>query len=159
MLIDPNGPLCGCGRRGCLEAVASRLAISADAIKAGFRGEAPYLMENYGADLVRIRSKALSESIANGDQVIADIVRNAAELIGMAIGNLINLMLPDTVVLGGGLVQAMPDHFLPPVREAAKARAMPAYADAFQVVPAKLGDDSAVLGAAAWAQRQVDRES
>ena len=116
MQVAPGGPLCGCGRRGCLEAVASRLAISAAVIQAAYRGEAPYLMKHYGTDLMKIRSKTLRESIANGDSRIEDIVRNAARQIGIAIGNLVNLLLPDTIVLGGGLVEAMPDLFIEPAR-------------------------------------------
>jgi glucokinase len=159
MQVAPGGPLCGCGRRGCLEAVASRLAISAAAVQAAFRGEAPYLMENYGTDLAKIRSKTLREAIAHGDKRIEEIVCNAARQIGIAIGNLVNLLLPDTVILGGGLVEAMPDLFLGPARTAARKRAMPDFADSFEVTVAKLGDDCGVMGAAAWAQYQVDRAS
>ncbi len=87
--------------------------------------KSPYLMKNYGTDLMKIRSKSLRESIANGDSRIEDIVRNAARQIGIAIGNLVNLLLPDTIVMGGGLVEAMPDLFLRPARgrgEASDAR-------------------------------------
>ena len=152
MQINSGGPLCGCGRRGCLEAVASRLAISSAVCQAAYRGDAPYLMEHFGTDLTNIRSKALSQAIANGDEVIEEIVCNAARQIGIAIGNLVNLLLPDTVVLGGGLVEAMPDLFVAPVRKSANKRTMPSFVDTFDVVAAKLGDDAAIMGAAAWIQ-------
>lgn len=157
--VDPFGSICGCGRRGCLETVASRLAISAEAIKAAYRGDAPYLMRTYGADLTRIRSKALKDSIKNGDEIIAAIIDQAARMIGRAVGNMVNVLMPDVIVLGGGLVEAMPDRFAVPVREAAQKRAMPAYTDLFKVEIAKLGDDSGVMGAAAWAQHEVDKRS
>jgi glucokinase len=112
-------------------------------------------MSKYGTDLSKIRSKALSDSIANGDVIIADIVRNAARQIGIAVGNLVNLLLPDKVILGGGLVEAMPDLFLDPVLKSARKRAMPALAESFEVVAAKLGDDSAVMGAAGWVEHVV----
>jgi glucokinase len=114
-------------------------------------------MEHYGTDLAKIRSKSLREAIANGDSRIEDIVVNAARQIGIAVGNLVNLLLPDTVILGGGLVEAMPDLFVRPVRAAAEKRAMPAFIGSFQVTAATLGDDSGVMGAAAWAQHQVQR--
>ena len=155
--VTSGGPLCGCGRRGCLEAVASRLAICGAAVQAAYRGDAPYLMSKYGTDLANIRSKALSESIANGDKIIEDIVRNAARQIGIAVGNLVNLLLPDKVILGGGLVEAMPDLFLGPVRKSANKRVMPAFAETFEVVAAQLGDDSTVMGAAAWAEHMVEK--
>jgi glucokinase len=155
MQVAAGGPLCGCGRRGCLEAVASRLAISAAVIQAAYRGEAPFLMKNYGTDLAKIRSKALSESIANGDERIRDIVKNAARQIGIAAGNLVNLLLPDRIILGGGLVEAMPSLFVEPVKAAAQKRVMPSFVNTFDVVAAQLGDDSGVLGAAAWVQHVV----
>ena len=155
--VSSGGPLCGCGRRGCLEAVASRLAICGAAVQAAYRGDAPYLMSKYGTDLSNIRSKALSESIAKGDKVIEDIVVNAARQIGIAVGNLVNLLLPDKVIVGGGLVEAMPDLFLTPIRKSANKRAMPAFVDTFEVLAAQLGDDSTVMGAAAWAQHTVEK--
>lgn len=155
--VAPEGPLCGCGRRGCLEAVASRLAITADAIQAAYRGEAPYLMKNYGTDLSKIRSKALLEAITNGDVRIREIVTNAARQIGIVIGNLVNLLLPDKIILGGGLVEAMPDLFVESVHQSAQKRAMPAYENEFEVVAGQLGDDAATTGAAAWAQHQLEK--
>lgn len=157
MQVAPEGPLCGCGRRGCLEAVSSRLAISAAVIQAAYRGEAPYLMKHFGTDLAKIRSKALSESIANGDERVREIILNAARQIGIAVGNAVNLLLPEKIVLGGGLVGAMPELFVEPVHQAAKKRAMPSFEDSFEVLAGKLGDDAATIGAAAWAFHQVTK--
>jgi len=148
--VTPNGNFCGCGRRGCLETEASRLAISAEVAKAAYRGEAPALMELAGTDLREIRSGVLAKSIAAGDKVVEEILRKAALQIGVAVANVVHLICPDTVVLGGGLVEAMPDLFVKNVTRAARARVMPAYVDAFHVVAAELGDYATVLGAAAW---------
>ena len=149
--VNSNGQLCGCGRYGCLETEASRLAIAAEAAKAAYRGEAPHLRENAGVNLKDIRSAALSESIKAGDEAVELIVRRAAEKIGVVVGDMVNLMLPDVVVLGGGLVEAMPDIFVEVVGETARNRAMAPFAKLFEVLPAQLGDDASVLGAAAWA--------
>jgi glucokinase len=155
MEVVADGPLCGCGRRGCLEAVASRLAISAAAAAAAYRGEAPALLRQTGTDLAKIRSRALAASVAGGDRAVEEILRTAARRIGVAVGNVVNLLAPDVVVLGGGLVEALEELLVSEVRAAAAARAMPAFADLFRVVPAKLGDDAAVLGAATWAEEEV----
>jgi glucokinase len=149
--INPHGKLCGCGRYGCLETEASRLAISAEAAKAAYRGEAPYLREHAGADLNEIRSASLAEAIKAGDVVIEQIVRRAAEKIGIVVGNVATLICPDVVVLGGGLVAAMPDLFVETVANMARNVAMPPLAKLFRVVAAELGDDASVKGAAAWA--------
>lgn len=156
--VVPEGPLCGCGRRGCLEAVASRLVIASKAAAAAYRGQAPHLLEHAGTDLTKIRSKALADSIAAGDTTVEVIVREAARQIGRAVAGVVHLLGPDMVVLGGGLVEAMPELFVTEVREAAQQRVLPSLSDTFKVVAAKLGDDAGAMGAAAWAQHVVDGE-
>ncbi len=156
MQVVPNGPLCGCGQRGCLEAVASRLVIASQAAAAAFRGQAPHLMTNHGTDISRIRSNAIKESIHSGDMVIDQIVRDAARFIGIAVANIIHLLSPDTVILGGGLVEALPDLFVVEVKNSARDRVLPAYTNSFNVVAAELGDLAGVLGAAAWAEQNTE---
>jgi glucokinase len=155
MQVVPDGPRCGCGRRGCLEAVASRLAISAAAASAAYRGEAPHLRELAGTSLADIRSGVLAKAIKAGDSVVEHLVRDAACHIGTALGSVVNLLLPEVIVLGGGLIEALGKIMLPVIEQAARARAMPTFADAFRVVEASLGDDATVLGAAAWAEEMV----
>ena len=153
--VDPEGPLCGCGQRGCLEAVASRLAIAANASKAAYRGEASHLYDDAGADLKEIRSGAISSSIEKGDTVVEHIVREAARQIGISVAGLIHTLGPDVVLLGGGLVEALPDLITKVVDETARDRVMKAYRKSFKVKVAALGDDAGALGAAAWARKQL----
>jgi glucokinase len=148
--VVPDGPLCGCGLQGCLEAVASRLAISAAAAQAAYRGHAPHLLEIAGTSLDDIRSGALADAISAGDTVVESIVRLAARHIGTAVAGVVHLLSPDCVILGGGLVEAMPRLFVSEVKSAAKKKLLPSFADTFTVVPAELGDDSTAMGAAAW---------
>ncbi|MCH8829953.1 MAG: ROK family protein [Planctomycetes bacterium] len=153
--VLPDGPVCGCGRRGCLEAVASRLAVSAAAAAAVHRGQAPYLQKKAGTDLSEIRSGTLAAAIEAGDKIIEQIVRSAAEYIGIAVANVVHLMAPDVIVLGGGLVEAMPELLRSVIEQSAKSRVLPSYRDTFRVVVAELGDDVALIGAAAWARRML----
>ena len=151
-----NGRLCGCGRRGCLETVASRLAIAAECASAAFRGEAPILLKLAGTDLAQIRSGTLAEAIQKGDKVVEKIVRNAAWQIGTAIGDTVNLLAPDVVVLGGGLVEAMKSLFLEEVRGGFAKRAMSSFVKSTDIVAAKLADNATALGAAALAAEAAD---
>jgi glucokinase len=149
--MQPKGRLCGCGRRGCLETVASRLAIAAEAGAAAYRGEAPHLLELAGTDVAAIRSGAIASAIKAGDHVVEEIVRHSGRDLGIAIGSVINLLAPDTVVLGGGLVEAMPGLYVQQVRAAIKRQALRPFTKSLKVVVAKLGDDAVVMGAAALA--------
>ncbi|MFP4415933.1 MAG: ROK family protein [Fibrobacterota bacterium] len=154
--LQPEGPLCGCGQRGCLEAIASRLAIAASAAKAVYRGEAPHLMEISGTDIRNIRSGALAASIEAGDSAIEQIVREAAQWLGIGVSVAINMLAPDVVLLGGGLVESMPDIFREVVEETARKRVMPSFSDSFEVVVAQLGDYATCTGAAAWAINSLE---
>ena len=157
--VDPNGPLCGCGNRGCLEALSSRLAIAAASAQAAYRGLAPNLLEEVGTDISKIKSGVLARSIKNGDKTIEKIVRRAAKHIGTVAAGITNLLGADTIVLGGGLVEAMPELFTEEVFKEANSRVYSPFKDTFEVVAAELGDDSSVLGAAAWVQYCIDRHS
>ena len=154
--VMPRGPLCGCGQRGCLEAVAGRLAIAQAAAAAAFRGEAPHLLAEAGTDLQNIRSKAIAKSIEAGDAAVERIVRNAAIWIGVGVGAVVNLLAPDRIVLGGGLVEAMPSLYREAVGIGARKRAMRTYQKTFKIVVSRLGDNAAITGAAAWAEKKAE---
>lgn len=155
MPVLRGGPLCGCGRRGCLEAVASRLVISAAVAAAAYRGDAPYILAKAGTDLANIRSGMLADAIAAGDAVVERVVREAARWCGFALGGVVNLMGPDVILLGGGLVAAMPNIFTKEVGAGIAEQVMPAFEGTYKIVTAKLGDDATALGAGAWARWRV----
>lgn len=140
---------------GTLEVEASRLSIASEAAKAAFRGDAPALAKQAGTDLSDIRSGTLAKSIEDGDKVIRQLVERAAESIGIGVVNVIHMLCPDTIVLGGGLVEAMEELIVGTVTKTARKNVMSAYKDRFKVVAAKLGDDAGVKGAAAWARRTI----
>jgi glucokinase len=149
-----EGPTAGVGPVGTLEALASRLAIAAEAAKAVYRGKAPHLAQIAGTDLANIKSGALAKSIEAGDTVIEDIVRRAAEQIGRAIGSLVNVLSPDIVVIGGGLAEAMPKLYLQEAQNGAKRNVIPSLKDSFTIRIAELGDYSTSIGAAALVRDQ-----
>lgn len=153
--INPDGALCGCGRRGCLETIAGRLAIASAAAAAVYRGEAPALQKIAGTDLAEIRSGALAQSIREGDESIKSIVNHAALQLGRTIGGLINTLAPEKIVIGGGLAEALGDLMLDPIRQGSAQTVMPALAEVSKITAAKLQDDSVIKGAAAWVRRQA----
>ncbi|MDX1969948.1 MAG: ROK family protein [Planctomycetaceae bacterium] len=152
VIIDPGGTPCGCGRRGCLETVASRLAISAEIAKAAYRGQAPHLLRVAGTDLANIRSGTLAESILAGDKIVEQIVRDGARKLGTTLAGFVNVLMPDCIVLGGGLVEALPELYLEEVSNELNSGVMPAFARSLELSVAELGDDAGVIGTATWAQ-------
>jgi glucokinase len=148
MTVMLDGPYCGCGKRGCLEAVASRIAIAKEIAALAAREDAPYILENCGTDLANIRSGVIAKAIKAGEKMVEGVVRQAAYYIGVASGNLINILSPEAVVIGGGLVEAMPELFMEEINRGIVDHAMPFLRKKVRILPAKLGDNAGVLGAA-----------
>ena len=146
----------GDGRPLELEMLASRLAIAAEAAKAAYRGVAPNLMQECGTDLSNIKSGAIARAIAAGDDEIEAIVIRAAHWLGLGVATVYNFLAPQMIVLGGGLVEAMPDLWVKHVTKSAKAALMPSYGMRVNVVAAELADDATALGAAGWARTKIE---
>ncbi|MDZ4861796.1 MAG: ROK family protein [Candidatus Hydrogenedentes bacterium] len=149
MTLEIDGPYCGCGKRGCFEALASRVAIASQIAALAARDDAPYILRNCGTDLGKIRSGVIAKAIDNGDKMVEGVVRKAAFYTGVAAANLINVLSPEALVLGGGLVEAMPNIYMEEVTTALKQHTMPFLLKFVRVMPAKLGDDAVAMGAAA----------
>lgn len=143
------------GMTGTLETEASRLAIAGEIAKLAYRGEAPHLFKSAGTEIGAIRSKTIAEAIEQGDKLVKKTVEGACEIIGYAVANLVLLMCPDCIVLGGGLVEAMPNMFIKHVTDVARKSVFECYRDEFEIRAAQLGDDAATVGAAAWIAKTV----
>ena len=156
IFVDPMGPACGCGNRGCLEALAGRLALAGEAAALAARGGAPHLMKEAGADVRKLKSGALARAVEAGDRQLRDLVKRKAALVGLAMANVVNTLDPEVIVLGGGLVEAMGELIVPAAEESMRRHAMPDIAEHVTVAPAKLGDLAIVMGAAQWARERLD---
>jgi glucokinase len=153
MVLEVNGPKCGCGNKGCFEALASRTAIF-QRIKAGVKsGEKTLLTEMLGDGLDDLRSGDLRKAIRRGDKFVAKVVADAAEYIGIGVSNLVNVLGPEVVVLGGGVMEALQDEMMSIITKTAKEHAMPGTLKGVEIVASKLGDMAGITGAAALAKK------
>jgi len=155
MVLDVNGPKCGCGNKGCFEALASRTAIFQQ-IKAGIKdGQKTLLTEMLGEDLADLRSGDLRKAIRRGDKFVDRVIEGAAEYIGIATANLINILNPEVFVLGGGVIEALEDEMMSVIIETAKDYAMPGTLKGVEIVASKLGDNAGITGAAVLARKKT----
>ena len=146
--VESNGPECGCGSRGCLEAVASGTGIARQARTRIARGEASLLAAEV-SPIEAIDTVHVFDAAARQDRLAQDIVNKAARGLGVGLLNVLQLLDPDLIVLGGSVSQQWP--VLAPVVEAHVAEhAMNShFRESFKVVVSPLGDDVVMLGAAA----------
>ena len=148
MVLEPDGPVCGCGTRGCFEALASRTAIFnkvKSAVDDG--GELTPMLESGDDSVTRIRSGKLRRAIEAGDPLAKQVLDETCFYTGLAIANLCNLLNPEVVALGGGLVEQLHPVMLPKIRDAALERIMPG-ARRVRIMATTLGDHAGITGAA-----------
>src|SRR5215472_6603359 len=153
MILEVSGPKCGCGNKGCFEALASRTAIFQQ-IKAGFKeGQKTMLTEMLGDNLEDLRSGDLRKAIRRGDKFVDRVVESAAEYIGIATANVVNVLNPEVVVLGGGVIEALADEMMGVIVETAADYAMPGTMKGVEIIASKLGDNAGITGGAVLAKR------
>src|SRR5437588_2770138 len=155
MVLEVSGPKCGCGNKGCFEALASRTAIF-QRIKAGIKdGEKTILTDMLGDGLEDLRSGDLRKAIRKGDKFVTKIIEQTAEYIGIGVSNLINILGPEVVVLGGGVMEALADEMMSVIVKTAKEHAMPGTMKGVEIIASKLGDNAGITGAAVLAKKEA----
>jgi len=151
MLVEKNGPKCGCGRKGCFEAIASRTAIVNRIIKDIKSGERSKLSKLVKSG-ERIRSKSLLNAVKSGDKVVRRRIKEGCEVIGGTLASIANLLNLDMVVLGGGMVEALDFYMLPLVKKSFTEHVLNDSAKGLKILASKLGDDAAIFGGIALAE-------
>ena len=148
VVVRMGGELCGCGRRGCLEAVASGPALAAAAMEiADIDGDSPLSVLRRKLQPLPIEGRHVDEAAQAGDPDAIRILANASTAIASAAVDLVNVFNPCLLVLGGSVVRAHPDWIAEAGDSVAASALHPGNATA-RVVAAGLGDDGGLLGAA-----------
>ncbi len=153
MVIDVNGPECYCGNFGCLEVMASGTAIAREAMQRLRDGESSTLSDMVAAKIENITAKEVGLAAQSGDRLASEVVLRAATYLGVGVVNMTNIFNPEMIVIGGSVAK-MGDILLGPVKKLVVQRAFRLAAQAVRIVPARLGDDAGVVGAAVFALEQ-----
>ena len=156
-MIDPDGPQCGCGNHGCLEAYASGPAIAAMGIKAVKQGRTTLIGEMVDYDLNKITPQVIAEAANNGDLIAKEIYAHIGELIGIVVVNISLAIGPERVIIGGGVASAG-ELLLEPIRRTIQERIFVMPKEKIKVMQAELGDQAGILGSALWAQINENRK-
>ena len=148
MVLEVGGPKCNCGNRGCFEALASRGAIFRRIQGEVKEGQKTVLTDLLGPGLQDMRSGDLRKAIRQGDKYVEKVIEDAAEYTGIAVANVVNLLNPQVVVLGGGVIAALEDEMMAIVVETARDYVMPGTFEGIEIVASRLGDDAGIVGGA-----------
>jgi glucokinase len=157
VLVDPNGPACYCGARGCLESLVSGPAIAASAQLVA-QTQAGYLSEQAAGDVSQIDAALVFAGARQGDKQCQEIIDQIAEYIGLGLVSIIMLTLPDRIVLTGGVIRSY-DLLEPGVKSVLQQHSLMIPAEKVDLQLAALGQTAGMVGAARAAQMKFQETS
>jgi glucokinase len=154
MLVDPDGPLCGCGRHGCWEQYASGLALERMALEEIGDHPESVLTEHFHAG--RIRGQAITQAARDGDAFAGSLIDSLARWVGLGLGSLVNILEPQRIAIAGGIVRDW--DLLAKDAQAAMLEQMEADSRRPhpELLPAELGSDAGIVGAALLVLEELD---
>ena len=147
-IVDPDGPYCNCGGRGCLETVCGKLAVARSAREKINGGAGSLLTDMVDRDLDRITGKLVIEAAHKGDRLSLEVLYEAGKYLGLAVVNLINVLNPPLIVFGGSMMKAG-NLLLEPIERMVRTRALKSAAENLRLEVSELGEYVSAIGAAA----------
>ncbi len=157
-ILNPKGPRCTCGNKGCLEAFASRWAIERD-IRAGIaRGEQSTLSGKLRSRKKPIKSKMLKAALDKKDPLVRKVLQNASRSLGHACVSLVHIFNPDIIVMGGGVIEACHSFMIPVIRRTLTKDALFSGIPPCKIRTAELGDDAVIMGALVMARETLESQ-
>ncbi|MCC6315729.1 MAG: ROK family protein [Thermomicrobiales bacterium] len=152
-IVQPGGIACTCGNRGCVEPLATGPAITAEAIRRCVQGFTTTLPEMVGGDLNQITPELVDRAAEAGDPVAIGTLRDAGYWLGLGLAGAIGTLAPEIVVLGGGVARPGGCYWRA-AEQTARTHVHVCDIDRIRFVPAALGYDAGVIGAALWGQSE-----
>ena len=153
--VDLNGPLCHCGNRGCMEAIAggwgiargTKERVQADPASGGT------ILKLAGGKVEDITAKTVAEAFFDGDVLAGEIIKEVTEALAAGTASLVNALNPCQIILGGGFIEGMPE-LVYRIDDGVRRRALSAATARLTVCASKLGNDAGIIGAAALAMKK-----
>jgi glucokinase len=155
MSIDYRGPRCGCGKLGCIEALASGPAIARRASERIAAGHKSSILERAGGHLDRITSEIVSQAYLEGDALAKEVLQETATFLAAWLGNIVDLLEPDVMILGGGAA-SMLRPFFAEIRDRLPEWCVNSHCQDIPLLPAHYGADAGIAGGAALCRRLTD---
>jgi len=156
MTIDTDGPRCNCGNTGCWETLASGTALAREAKRHVKGGAKTLILEYTDGEVDKVDAESVHKAAQQGDTLAKELIAQISYYVGVGLANLINIFNPELIVIGGGLSN-IGDMLLEPAYKLAGERTYKASFNSVRFARAELGRDSGVIGAAAYAFREIEK--
>lgn len=151
-----NGPACGCGSTGCLELYASASAMIRKAVEAIKGGAETIIVSLVNENLEAIDIATICDAARKGDKFALKLIRETAFYLGVGLANVVNILHPELIVVGGGITSLAP-FFIKELTDVVKARAFYACSEGWRIVPSQLGPYAGVIGAGLMVFQELER--
>lgn len=146
--IEKDGKLCGCGQKGCFEAYASATGLIRECISRLIINKDNEIYRLVKGDIFKVEAKTIFDAAKLGDKFALELIDYEAEYLALGLGNILNIINPEILILGGGVSQAG-EILLGPVKEKLKKYALPVTMENFEIRIGELGNDAGIKGASA----------
>jgi glucokinase len=159
--VELDGPLCGCGGTGHLEAISGGVALARDARAAVARGDSPFLAARAAASPegpAALEARDVAEGEDAGDPTCGALMAHARHAFAMACAGFVNAFNPDLIVVGGSIAEHQGDRLLEPARAEIRRGAFATPGGRVRVVPAELGPDVSLAGSQPLVSGRLDDE-
>ena len=153
-IINEEGPFCGCGNYGCVEAYVGNAAIVKDALRRVRKNKKTLIYKSVDGDLSKITPKVISQAAKKGDRIAKEVLKDTGRHLGVALASVVNILNPEKIIIGGGVAEAGGILF-EAIRASVKKRAMKVPSRAVQIVKTKFGKDAGLIGAAALVKEKL----
>lgn len=147
--VDPSGAPCRCGNRGCLGVTASEPGLIGQASRLIWVDQQNELRRLTGGDLNRVDLHQLARAVKAGDPLVRQVVDQALDNLGLALANLVNLLAPDLILVGGSVYDMDPDRVMGRLQAAVRNHSLPVFRDAVRLDVGALGEEGRFMGGVA----------
>ena len=154
MIVAYDGKKCSCGRKGCFESYAAKWALTQNVYQRIKKGEKSQI--EFKGDKPReeiLKSSVIKKAYLANDPVLKEELLKSVNYFGMGLANIVNLLNPEVIVIGGGMIESMEKELLPLICESLDRNKFPSAK--YKIKTAELGDYSVLAGAAYFARQQL----
>jgi len=157
IILNTEGPLCGCGQRGCFEAYAGKVAILKTIKSQIDRGRKTIFKELLDGNYNELKSKYIKKALEKDDELAKEIIDRTVYYLAAGIGSVLNIFNPEALILGGGVIEALDNYIMKDLIHRLQRFTMPTILDGTDIKKAMLGDDSIIYGARALIDIKFDK--
>ena len=157
-IVQPDGFPCNCGSVGCLETICAGVHIARRAQEKLLNGE-PSLMRDLAENINEVSAKTVVEAVRKNDKTAVEIWNETCRFLAVGIGNVITILAPEAVIVGGGIAAATGEMLFEPLKKLVPEFVSMVPADKINILPAELGDESGVFGALVLAKKAAAKNA